>query len=166
MFTAVCRYRRDGVPWFQPQRVAGRSILRAERAQEARNWKLAVRYYRKALAEMPNMPEMWIQYGHALKESGNAAEAEAAYRKSLDLDPDSADAHLQLGHALKIQGRTDDAVSAYLRSMALDPGPRHPRDELIALGWTPERIDQRLRSTRDVLSPDRKEPQLHPTAAN
>jgi tetratricopeptide (TPR) repeat protein len=166
MFTAVCRYRRDGVPWFQPQRVAGRSILRAERAQEARSWELAVRHYRQALAEMPNMPEMWIQYGHALKESGNVAEAEAAYRKSLDLDPDSADAHLQLGHALKIQGRTDDAVSAYLRSMALDPGPRHPRDELIALGWTPERIDQRLRSTRDVLSPDRKEPQLHPTAAN
>ena len=39
---------------------------------------------------MPNMPEMWVQYGHALKESGNVAAAEAAYRKSLDLNPDTA----------------------------------------------------------------------------
>jgi tetratricopeptide (TPR) repeat protein len=139
--------------------------LRAERAQEARNWEFSARYYREALAEMPNMPEMWIQYGHALKESGNVAEAEAAYRKSLDLDPDSADAHLQLGHALKIQGRIDEAVAAYFRSMALDPAPRHPRDELIALGWTPERIDQRLRDTRGVL-PHREETQLHRTPAN
>ena len=166
VFTAACRYQRDGVPWFQPRRAAGRSVLRAERAQEARNWEFAARYYREALAEMPNMPEMWVQYGHALKESGNVAEAEAAYRKSLDLDPDSADAHLQLGHALKIQGRIDEAVAAYFRSMALDPAPRHPRDELIALGWIPGRIDQRLRDMRGVLLPHREETQLRRTPAN
>ena len=97
---------------------------------------------------MPNAPEMWVQYGHALKESGNVAEAEAAYRKSIDIDPDSADAYLQLGHALKIQGRIDDAAGAYFRSLALDPAPRHPRDELIALGWTAKRIEQELRRTR------------------
>jgi hypothetical protein len=32
--------------------------------------------------------------------------------------------------------------------LALDPAPRHPRDELIALGWTTERIEQQLRDTR------------------
>jgi len=97
---------------------------------------------------MPNAPEMWVQYGHALKESGNVPEAEAAYRKSINLDPDSADAHLQLGHALKIQGRINEAVGTYFRSLALDPAPRHPRDELIALGWTTEQIEQQLRRTR------------------
>jgi tetratricopeptide (TPR) repeat protein len=167
IFSGVCRYKRDGIPWSRrSKRVVGRSILRAERAQEARRWVLAARHYREALADMPNMPEMWVQYGHALKESGNVAEAEAAYRKSLDLDPDSADAHLQLGHALKIQGRIDEAIGAYFRSIALDPAPRHPRDELIALGWTAERLEQRLRASRDPLAPQREKLELHRTAAN
>jgi tetratricopeptide (TPR) repeat protein len=167
MFNRICRYRRDGIPWLDRSgRVAGRRILRAERAQEARKWELAARHYREALDDMPNSPEMWVQYGHALKESRKVAEAEAAYRRSINLDPDSADAHLQLGHALKIQGRMDEAVGAYFRSMALDPAPRHPRDELIALGWTAERIEQRLRGARDALLPEREEPQLHRTAVN
>ena len=167
IFNGICRYRRDGIPWLHRSgRVAGRRILRAERAQEARKWELAARHHREALVDMPNVPEMWVQYGHALKESGKVADAEAAYRRSINLDPDSADAHLQLGHALKIQGRIDEAVGAYFRSMALDPTPRHPRDELIALGWTAERIEQRLRGARDALSPEREESQLHGTAAN
>jgi Flp pilus assembly protein TadD len=150
IFAGVCRYRRDWVPRLHAGRAnaVGPQILRAERAQEARRWELAARHYREALAGMPNAPEMWVQYGHALKEFGNVVEAETAYRKSIELDPDSADAYLQLGHALKIQGRTDAAVDAYFRSLALDPEPRHPRDELIALGWTAERIECRLRGTR------------------
>lgn len=157
IFTGVSRYRRNWVPRLHARRAGravGPKILRAERAQEARNWELAARHYREVLVDMPNMPGMWVQYGHALKESGNVAEAETAYRKSIDLDPDSADAHLHLGHALKLQGRIDDAVGAYFRSLALDPAPRHPWDELIALGWTMERIEQRLRRTRlDVFAP-------------
>jgi tetratricopeptide (TPR) repeat protein len=140
--------------------------LRAERAQEARKWELAARHYREALDAMPNAPEMWVQYGHALKESGKVAGAEAAYRRAINLDPDSADAHLQLGHALKIQGRIDEAGSAYFRSMALDPTPRHPRDELIALGWTAERIERRLLGVQDARSPEIEQPQLHRTAVD
>jgi tetratricopeptide (TPR) repeat protein len=151
IFTGVCRYRRDWAPRFHAGRArnaVGPKILRAERAQEARKWELAARHYRAALADMPNAPEMWVQYGHALKESGNVSEAEAAYRKSINLAPNSADTYLQLGHALKIQGRIDEAVGAYFRSLALDPAPRHPRDELIALGWATEQIEQQLRRTR------------------
>jgi hypothetical protein len=44
-----------------------------------------------------------VQYGHALKESGNVREAENAYRKSLEFDADIADTHLQAGHAVKIE---------------------------------------------------------------
>jgi tetratricopeptide (TPR) repeat protein len=151
LFVSVGRYRRDWAPRLHAGRAGttvGRKILRAERAQEAGKWELAARYYWEVLAVMPDAPEMWVQYGHALKESGNVTEAEAAYRKSLELDPDSADAHLQLGHALKIQGRIDEAVGAYFHSLARDPGPRHPRDELTALGWTIERVEQRLRGMR------------------
>jgi len=148
IFAGICRYQRD---WGFPTRpgqvgsATGRRILRAERAQEGRKWELAARCYRKALSAMPNMPEMWVQYGHALKESGKAVEAEAAYRRSLTLNPRSADAHLQLGHLLKMQGRTEEAVGAYLRSVVLDPAPRHARDQLIGLGWAAEGIEQGLR---------------------
>ena len=154
IFAGLCRYRRDLRPRLHAGRAsntAGAKILRAERAQEARRWELAARHYRDALADMPNVPEMWVQYGHALKESGNVVEAETAYRKSIDLDPNSADAHLQLGHALKLQGRIDEAVGAYFCSLALDPAPRHPRDELIALGWSVESIEQQLHGARDTV---------------
>jgi tetratricopeptide (TPR) repeat protein len=147
LFAGICRYQRDWA--FRPRsgrlgNAAGRRILQAERAQEARKWDLAARCYRKVLAAIPNIPEMWVQYGQALKESGKAIEAEAAFRRSLILDPDYAEAHLQLGHLLKIQGRPEEAAGAFLRSVILDPQPRHARDQLIALGWTAERIEQGL----------------------
>jgi tetratricopeptide (TPR) repeat protein len=148
IFAGICRFQRDWA--FRPRpdqigKVTGRRILRGERAQEARKWELAARCYRKALSAMPNMPGMWVQYGHVLKEAGKVVEAEAAYRRSITLDPDHADAHLQLGHLLRIQGRTEEAAGAYLRAAVLDPAPRHARDHLMALGWTAERIEQGLR---------------------
>jgi len=95
-------------------------ITLADRARDAGDWEAAARLYRKALARNPRNPPIWVQYGHALKESGRLAEAEAAYRRALAYDPRDADAHLQLGHALKLQGRKEEAQSAYLRSYLFD----------------------------------------------
>jgi glycosyltransferase involved in cell wall biosynthesis len=120
-------------------------ISRADRARDARDWVTAARYYRKALDQNPDNPPIWVQYGHALKESGSLSEAEDAYRESLELDGDVADTHLQLGHALKIQGRKIEASAAYLRALALDPGLDHASAELKALGWTRGRIQLALR---------------------
>jgi tetratricopeptide (TPR) repeat protein len=120
-------------------------ISRADRARDARDWVTAARYYRKALDQNPDNPPIWVQYGHALKESGSLSEAEDAYRKSLELDGDVADTHLQLGHSLKIQGRKIEASAAYLRALALDPGLDHASAELKALGWTRGRIQLALR---------------------
>ena len=55
-------------------------ITRADRARAAGEWQLAAGLYRRALERTPNRPPIWIQYGHALKESGSPAEAENAYR--------------------------------------------------------------------------------------
>jgi len=121
------------------------SIARADRARDARDWAAAARYYRKALDQNPDNPPIWVQYGHALKESGSLAEAEGAYRKSLELDDKVADTHLQLGHALKIQGRKIEASAAYLCALALDPALEHAAIELKALGWTKGRIQLALR---------------------
>jgi len=51
IFADVCRSRRDWVPRLQvgwAGNATGPKILRAERAQEARLWELAVRLYREA----------------------------------------------------------------------------------------------------------------------
>ena len=123
-------------------------ISRADRARDSRDWVSAARYYRKALDQKPDNPPIWVQYGHALKESGDLGEAENAYRKSLELDADVADTHLQLGHALKIQGRKIEASAAYLRALALDPALDHASFELRNLGWTTGRIRLALRAER------------------
>jgi ADP-heptose:LPS heptosyltransferase/GT2 family glycosyltransferase len=113
----------------------------ADRARDAGQWEVAVRLYGKALDRKPYNPPIWVQYGHALKESGELrdpdklAQAELAYRKALALDPGPADMYLQLGHVLKLQGRTEEAKAAYLRALALDPSMPFPPQELLGLGW-------------------------------
>jgi glycosyltransferase involved in cell wall biosynthesis len=64
-----------------------RLISRADRARDSRDWVSAARYYQKALDQEPDNPPIWVQYGHALKESGKLQQAEAAYRRSLELGP-------------------------------------------------------------------------------
>jgi len=123
-------------------------LSRADRARDSRDWVSAAEYYRKALDQNPVNPPIWVQYGHALKESGSVLEAENAYRKSIEFDPDVADTHLQLGHALKIQGRKIEASAAYLRALALDPALDHASLELRTLGWTSGRIRLALRGER------------------
>jgi glycosyltransferase involved in cell wall biosynthesis len=120
----------------------------ADRARDKGRWEFAARFYQEALELAPARPPIWVQYGHALKESGNLAAAESAYRKSLELNRDTADTHLQLGHVLKLQGWLDEAGYAYLCALILRPDSRPPLDELIALGWTPEGIEKALSQAR------------------
>jgi GT2 family glycosyltransferase/glycosyltransferase involved in cell wall biosynthesis/SAM-dependent methyltransferase len=116
-------------------------VLFADRARDAQQWELAAQLYREALDRDPGNPPIWVQYGHALKESGELrdpeklAQAELAYRTALSLEPGAADAHLQLGHILKLQGKTEEAQAAYLRAFALDPSTPDPPEELKGLGW-------------------------------
>ena len=98
-------------------------IARADRARDAGQFPLAARYYRQALSEEPELPAIWVQYGHMLLQLGDVTGAEAAYRESLRLDPENADTHLQLGHALNRQGQAEAAEAAYLSAAALDRRP-------------------------------------------
>jgi lipopolysaccharide biosynthesis protein len=114
----------------------------ADRARDARQWRLAAQLYREALDRDSRNAPIWVQYGHALKESGELrdlemlAQAELAYRHSLSLDPRVADSYLQLGHILKLRGKTEEAEAAYLRAVALDSVMPYPLDELLGLGWS------------------------------
>jgi GT2 family glycosyltransferase/tetratricopeptide (TPR) repeat protein len=111
-------------------------IMLADRARETAQWELAARFYRKALDRNPRNPPIWVQYGHALKESANLAGAETAYRRAIGYDPQNADSYLQLGYVLQLRSRKEEAEAAYLRAFALDPSIPHPLRALGGLGWS------------------------------
>jgi glycosyltransferase involved in cell wall biosynthesis len=123
-------------------------VALADRARNARQWERAAELYRKALDQNPRLPGIWVQYGHALKESGKLrdpdklAQAETAYRRAISIDPTAADSYLQLGHALKLQGKTEDAQAANLRAFVLDPSMPYPLQELSGLGWSEAQLSE------------------------
>src|SRR5271167_3740372 len=125
----------------------------ADHARDTRQWELAAQLYREALDRDPDNPPIWVQYGHALKESGELrepdklAEAELAYRRALSLDPRAADTYLQLGHVLKLQGKTEEAQAAYLRAFVLDPAIPYPLQEMGGLGWSEVELLELRRQT-------------------
>jgi tetratricopeptide (TPR) repeat protein len=120
----------------------GSYLSRADRARDARQWDIAAELYRKALDRNPNNPPIWVQYGHALKESGNLAEAESAYRAAIARDPGAAEPHLQLGHVLKMCNRRGEAQTAYLQALALQRSRSEPLSGLESLGWPQEQLAQ------------------------
>ena len=133
------------MPRLRPRRRHPTIITAADHAREAGEWRLAAGLYRIALKRTPNNPPIWVQYGHALKESGSPAEAETAYRSAIAYEPADADAHLQLGHVLNLQGMPAEAEGAYRRAWTLDPSLTDAARELAAFGWT----DQRLAEAAD-----------------
>ncbi len=112
----------------------------ANAARDARRWSEARLNYEAALAEDPSLDGIWVQLGHARKESGDLQAAETAYREALSLRPDMPDTHLQLGHLFKIMGRLDDSAKAYAQAVRLQPGGGDASDELKRMGFTPEGV--------------------------
>jgi tetratricopeptide (TPR) repeat protein/glycosyltransferase involved in cell wall biosynthesis len=106
------------------------SAADARKAQEAaelgdslrdqQNWKAAHAAYAGAVSLDPEYQPIWIQLGHAAKESGDVIGAELAYRRAIELDPEDPEAYNQLAHLLKIQGRLSSALEYYSRVVALD----------------------------------------------
>jgi tetratricopeptide (TPR) repeat protein len=80
-------------------------ITLADRARDSGQWELAAAHYRIALRRTPRNSAIWVQYGHALKESGDLAAAETAYRRGIEDNPTAGDPYLHLGHILKLQAR-------------------------------------------------------------
>ncbi len=108
-------------------------VEEGDKARRARNWSAAARHYRRAVALQPERMPIWLLLGHALKEQGDYAEAEAAYRGAWVLDRSIADTHLQLGHLLRLQARRVQAIDAYATALRLDPELATAREALHAL---------------------------------
>lgn len=119
-------------------------IRQADEARDARRWVDARTSYREALDLDPQLPHIWIQYGHSLKESGELAAAEAAYREGIRLAPTNPDSHLQLGHSLKLQRRSRAAGEAYVEALKLDPNCADARAELVRMGWSAAEVRKKV----------------------
>jgi tetratricopeptide (TPR) repeat protein len=128
---------------WQPQ---NRLIATARRASAERKWELAARFYREAIGYTPYSAALWVQYGHALKESGKLEAGECAYRRSLECDNRIADTHLQLGHVLVLQDRGNEASESYLCALRLAPYTHDAFYGLLALGWTAARLRSELKA--------------------
>lgn len=111
----------------------GPSLREADRLRDARQWAAAARAYAAWLAQHPQDWPIWVQRGHALKESGDLAGALAAYRRAEAGMPRDADLQVQIGHALKLSGALSGAREAYAAALELDPASDAAWREVAAL---------------------------------
>ncbi len=111
----------------------GHHLAAGDAARDVRDWPAAAGHYRAFLDARPDHFAIWVQYGHALKETGDRIGARAAYLRAISINPADADAQLQLGHVLKVMGERAQAEAAYAEALRLDPGFLLARDELMTL---------------------------------
>jgi tetratricopeptide (TPR) repeat protein len=96
----------------------GGELLRTGKQDEALPW------LQKAVAIDPELPGAWINYGVALRRSGDLVRAEEAYRKALEIDPQAVSAYQNLAALLRHQGKRREAED--LLSLSGTLGSRNP----------------------------------------
>lgn len=109
-------------------------IARGNTARNRKNWPEAIKSYAEALEIRPRTGSIWVQLGHALKESGALAEADIAYARAARLLPYNSDLQLQIGHLNKIRGKIAEAIHHYSTALFYDPRNIHAARELKNLG--------------------------------
>jgi FkbM family methyltransferase len=118
-------------------RYCNRLLSNARHAAGQRDWPNAeAAYYAYLTLSGERAYQIWVLYGHALKEQGYLASAQRAYSVAFDLAPLDADLHLQMGHVLKLRGFRLAMTEAYIKAFRLQPSNSEPRRELAALGYT------------------------------
>lgn len=98
-----------------PQSALQRGIALLKAGQIAQ----AEGYFRDALREQPDAPELHATLGTILAAQGRAAEALPSFHTALTFRPDSADAHGNLGNALRELGRAQEAATHLREALRL-----------------------------------------------
>ncbi|MCA0246933.1 MAG: glycosyltransferase [Proteobacteria bacterium] len=120
--------------WNSKTRRVAKLYRVANAARDRRDWLVARGAFKQIVDSEPDDSAAWVQYGHALKESGSTSEAEAAYLKAAGLAPNDADIQLQLGHLYKVMNLRRASIWAYRAAHALDPAASDPVAELRSYG--------------------------------
>lgn len=133
-------------------------IASARAAMQARNWKMAADGYLGLITADPTRAAFWVQYGHALKESGDRISARRAYFKALALRPEAPDVAIHLGHLLASDGDAEFALEIFLGGFATTPDDVSLRNlleesgmDLAALPRSPYSPPARLKGWRKWL---------------
>jgi len=105
-------------------------IRRGDNAMARRDWATAAAAYAEIVKRDPKRTAIHVQHGHALKELGDPAGAEAAYRAALDNAPDDIETLGHLAHALK-KSRPADAMACFADILQRDPDNRDAYAQLI-----------------------------------
>lgn len=92
------------------------------------DWSAAASAYGRHLSRFPKDFDIWVQMGHALKESGRYDDAEGAYQEADRLNGANADLFLCRGHLAKLRGDMRAAVDFYNRSFLIDSNPDAARE--------------------------------------
>lgn len=123
----------------------GAEALRTGKNDEALEW------LRKAVAIDPALGRAWINYGVALRRSGDSAGAELAYRKALESDPNALSAYQNLAALLRFKGQEKEAEDLLAVSTRL--GSRNPFIYLTLgdLSFAHGRMDEARRFYRKAL---------------
>ena len=102
--------------------IAAPALSAGNRARDQARWPEAAAAYAKYLRLKPAAADIWVQFAHCVKESGNPAGAEEAYLRALELEPDNPDTVLHLG---RVKLALNDAASAatYLERAAAFSSP-------------------------------------------
>ncbi|MBO6521445.1 MAG: tetratricopeptide repeat protein [Rhodospirillales bacterium] len=100
----------------------------------------------KAVIDLhPDVGELYVNLGAALRADGQLAEAEETYRSAIDKSPKSALAWFNLANLLRDLGRRDEALAAYRKADALQPGTAEILNNLGVQLYDMGNVDEALR---------------------
>ncbi|MCH7666917.1 MAG: tetratricopeptide repeat protein [Acidobacteria bacterium] len=151
-----------GVGFFEPlllevQRLAvgaGAALGRGGDAQMLGLYDIALREYRRAVAEVPANAAARFALGSLLVAVGSLDEAIEHLREAVRLDPDHPQPRFLLGHVLFQQGRFAEAEPELERVLESDPGHREARMSLAALLASTQRFEESISLYRAVVEAD------------
>lgn len=130
----------------------GGLLAEADKARDARRWADAAVLYGRLLATEPVNAQILVQYGHALKESGDIEAGLNAYLRAIEVDPINSDTALHIGHAAKLLGRRLEAIEWYGRAALWPPAQADAFKELRALNAVDSDLAPLLRKVDDTLA--------------
>jgi tetratricopeptide (TPR) repeat protein len=101
-------------------------LVRAYKAQEAKDLSTAEKLYRKAIELNPGYFAAHYNLGNLLRDLKRGDEAVAAFRKAIELEPNYAGAYYNLGNLLRVLKRDDEAEAAYRKAIEINPKYPNP----------------------------------------
>ncbi len=131
---------------------SNRSVDAGDQCRDRGDWAQAAAHYQRAVAAYPARRPIWVQLGHALKESGQIEAALSAYQKAVALPGNDGDAPLHYGMLLRRTGRFHDAKMALLQSVREAPQLLIAREQLLDILHIPLAVSQQALKAATELS--------------